>query len=118
MDSGRYRRFHQSYSTLQGLKTETEEPEQTQLYVYEKYEVIGFMSPSPSLNHNPVKRLPNPVIEAINTCPRLPGHLIIIIDENVVRLGEIDLADEAMKWLIMEIWRAILARLDQLLLKA
>ena len=108
----------QAYSTLQGLKKETEEPGRRRLYVYEKYEVIGFMSPSPSLNCNPVMRLLNPVIEAINTHPKLPHHLLILIDENMVRLGEIDLADDTIKWLIMELWTAILARPDQLPLKA
>ena len=74
------------------------------------------MGSGTSLNRNQITRLLNPIVNALGTHPRLLRHLIIMIDHNLVFLGE--LMDEAIKWLYLELWKAVLAKLEQLPLRA
>ena len=82
----------------------------------ENYYLHAFLTGNTVIDHNPITRLLNPAIEVINRKPRLPRHMIILIDEKLVKLGE--LVEVTIRWLLMEMWCTILARIDQLPVRA
>ena len=84
--------------------------------MFVKYDVHAFLTGNMVIDHNLITRLLNPVIEVINRRPRLPRHMIILIDEKLVKLGE--LVEGAVRWFLMELWCTILARIDQLPVRA
>ena len=75
------------------------------------------MTPPISMNNNPVTRLLNPLIKALNTNDWMPKVLIFMLGEKFVNHCS-DNAHLLIRWFLVNIWRALKAKKEGLPAKA
>ena len=80
-------------------------------YIFTKYDYTAFMCPTVSLNRNPITRIYDALVKALNTKNKLPRHLFILTDDKLNKKAE-NFAERSMKWLLNEIQRAILTWIE------
>ena len=80
------------------------------VYMYEMYDVQAFFPSKASMERNYLTILRNTMVYALNNNEKLPKHLVIVLDNNFVKLAPT--ADITIKWIVTEIWRAVAARFE------
>ena len=83
------------------------QPGKRLIYIHDKYDIAGFMSPEISYSKDPMLCIINPLIEALNTKWKMPHHNIILLDEHIVDLTDLNVDDMIAIWFLSTINLAI-----------
>ena len=85
-----------AHAVLQHMEGQQAKENGFNLYLHERYKIMGFMCPPSSMNSNPMTRISNVLIKGINSeQSRMPKHIIVLLDQNLIEYGH-EYADRLM----------------------
>ena len=114
--------FNGVFPQLQHLKTSAQIAGNRLPFIYEQFNITGYSNGNVS-SKNAFSRMYNSFIQALNNKFKLPRYVVLIPDNDLVKsikffdYGIKETFAETLKWLIVQIERALDARIDDLLRK-
>ena len=109
------------FPTLQAMKKEAKIAKKTPPYLYEEFNIIGYLSTSLGLNRSFMGRIFNNLIEAINKNDKVPKYIMFVLDAgllqdaNFFRWGLGDILDRCLKYMIGEVTKIMDAKIESML---
>ena len=101
----------EALAVLQQLESQAHRIQNQPLYMHRRFVVSGFMCPPISMNNNPLTRLTNATVKALNEREKFPIHIIMLTDELLVNYVP-DLPDSVVMWALTEMLSKLLAKVD------